>query len=73
MQATEDKSLKRSVYRRRRGKEYKSCPRCSVQAGKLVFYPLDEYGVRTMEGGDVLPQSWCRGCRNKGGKRHAKN
>jgi hypothetical protein len=69
---TEDGSLNRSVYRTRGGKQFKSCPRCSVKKGKLVFHPLEEYGERKMENGDIVPQSWCRGCRNKGG-RNAKN
>ena len=69
---TEEQTLNRSVYRKRRGKEFKSCPRCSVEKGELVFYPLDDYGERTLEDGKIVPQSWCRGCRNKGG-RHAKN
>lgn len=68
----EERSLNRSVYRKRGKTMFKSCPRCSVQAGKLVFHKLEEYGERTMEDGKVVPQSWCRGCRNKGG-RHAKN
>jgi hypothetical protein len=43
-----------------------------VKRGRLVFHLLTDYGERVMENGDVRPQSWCRGCRNKGG-RNAKN
>lgn len=70
--AQEEKSLKRSVYRKRGAVDYKSCPRCSAREGRLVFYPVADYGERTMENGAIVPQSWCRACRNKGG-RHAEN
>lgn len=70
--STEEGSLRRSVYRKRGKKVFKSCPRCSIRKGKHVYYPIEDFGERTMENGDVVPQSWCRGCRNKGG-RHAQN
>jgi hypothetical protein len=65
--------LKLSVYRLRRGIEEKSCPRCSVREGRYIYYPTSDYGERTLENGSVVPQSWCKNCRNKNGGRRAKD
>lgn len=54
--------LKNSVYRTVRGVESKSCPPCSMSAGKLVFHPLSHFGDRQM-GTQVAVQSWCSRCR----------
>lgn len=40
----------------------KSCPCCSNQNGQLVFYDLNDFGMRKLRGKKV-PQSWCAACR----------
>jgi len=41
----------------------KSCPSCSVEAGKHVFYERGDFGLRV---GDKYSQSWCPACRERG-------
>ena len=43
--------------------DLKSCPKCSLRAGRHVFHPLSSFGERTPHGGAPIIQSWCRGCR----------
>lgn len=43
----------------------KSCPKCSNNEGKHVFYEYSSFGMRTMEDGEVIVQSWCPSCRSK--------
>ncbi|NHI01815.1 hypothetical protein OJHNALOF_02868 [Oceanimonas sp. MB9] len=42
----------------------KSCPQCSNSEGKHVFYAYESFGMRTMEDGSTIVQSWCPGCRS---------
>ena len=50
----------------------KSCPRCSVRAGRRVYKKCpDNYSERTMPNGDVIPQSWCNECRSTTQERNA--
>ena len=58
--------LNRSV----RDGQRKSCPRCSVLKGRLVFHPLEKFGYRD-DGGVERIQSWCEDCRNEGKKDRA--
>lgn len=48
------------------GNQFKSCPRCSVNAGHHVFYRYDDFGIRDMGNGRHIVQSWCPGCRSDG-------
>lgn len=57
--------LNKSQYKSVRGTDLKSCPRCSVAAGELVYYPLEDFGSRMMAG-DLRPQSYCGPCRSAG-------
>ena len=44
--------------------EYAECPRCRKRAyGKKEIEQL--FGYRTMENGNVIPQSHCRECRSE--------
>lgn len=75
---THDKdSLRESEYKwltDARGHRYeaKSCPACSVGAGVQVFHPLEDFGYRVMNKGELeertLIQSYCKRCRAGGGK-----
>jgi hypothetical protein len=59
--------LDRSHHKTIRGREYKSCPKCSVRAGRLVYHPIGAYGERVVNG-ETYHQSWCYDCRRgKGG------
>ena len=44
------------------GKLQKSCPNCSVEAGKLVFKNIEDFGFR-QQNGTYHIQSWCEECR----------
>ncbi len=41
--------------------DVKSCPNCSVEAGRHVFYTYEDFGYR-LDGKYV--QSWCTACRS---------
>ncbi|WP_411833744.1 hypothetical protein [Pseudoxanthomonas mexicana] len=43
----------------------KSCPECSGQAGRHVFYPESHFGMREMGDGRRIVQSWCPDCRSR--------
>ncbi len=43
---------------------YKSCPKCSSMAGHHVYYKYEYFGMRTMEDGRHIVQSWCPSCRS---------
>lgn len=43
--------------------DYKSCPKCSVDAGVHVFYKTEDFGYRDMGDGRHIVQSWCPSCR----------
>ncbi len=43
-------------------KLHKSCPKCSEAAGRHVFRPLADFGVRNVGGHEYI-QSHCLGCR----------
>lgn len=45
-------------------KEFKSCPKCSVEAGVHVFYKAEDFGFREMGDGRHIIQSWCPSCRS---------
>lgn len=45
-------------------KEFKSCPKCSVDAGVHVFYKTEDFGFRDMGDGRHIIQSWCPSCRS---------
>jgi hypothetical protein len=40
----------------------KSCPKCSEAAGRHVYRPLADFGVRVVHGREYI-QSHCAGCR----------
>lgn len=67
---SEAKRLDRSHHKTIRGVEYKSCPRCSVRAGRLVFHKLEAYGERVVNG-ETYYQSWCYDCRRGKGAEDA--
>lgn len=58
------RSLHQSITKVVKGLQYKSCPKCSQNAGKHVFYEYGAFGMRHMQktGKDIV-QSWCPGCR----------
>ena len=58
-----NQSLEDSTYVQRGTIRYKSCPNCSQVLGQHAYYPEDSFGLRTLEDGKVIIQSWCRGCR----------
>ncbi|OTA14163.1 hypothetical protein Xvie_03941 [Xenorhabdus vietnamensis] len=43
---------------------YKSCPKCSSEAGRHVYYKYEDFGMRTMDDGRYIVQSWCPSCRS---------
>lgn len=51
------------------GNQFKSCPKCSSDAGCHVFYRYDDFGMRNMGDGRHTVQSWCPGCRSDDGIR----
>lgn len=54
---------RRSAYRVIFGKPYKSCPRCSRGAGRVVWRPVSWFPVRRRKDGATAPHSYCRACR----------
>ncbi len=46
------------------GVDYKSCPKCSADAGVHVFYKTEDFGFRDMGDGRYIVQSWCPSCRS---------
>lgn len=46
------------------GVTYKSCPNCSNNAGKHIFYRYEDFGMRNMGDGRHIVQSWCPSCRS---------
>lgn len=57
------KSLRNSITKVVKGLQYKSCPKCSQNAGYHVFYEYGAFGMRHMQTGDYIVQSWCPSCR----------
>lgn len=57
--------LRDSLYEELEGQEYKSCPKCSADAGHHVFYRIEEFGDRDMGDGRHIVQSWCQACRSE--------
>src|SRR5437764_463542 len=54
-------SLRRSLYR---DDGLKSCPACSVRAGRHAFHRLGYFGMRHLAAAvEPIMQSWCRDCR----------
>ncbi|PNO81128.1 hypothetical protein MC77_020455 [Citrobacter koseri] len=47
-----------------KGVDYKSCPKCSADAGVHVFYKTEDFGYRDMGDGRHIVQSWCPSCRS---------
>lgn len=47
-----------------KGIDYKSCPKCSADAGVHVFYKTVDFGFRDMGDGRHIVQSWCPSCRS---------
>lgn len=43
---------------------YKSCPNCSVQAGRHAYHAEQDFGLRHMGDGRHIAQSWCPECRS---------
>lgn len=42
----------------------KSCPNCSRNTGRHVFYTEESFGLRNMGDGTIRVQSWCPPCRS---------
>lgn len=57
-------SLNDSQYAAHKGIDFKSCPKCSADAGVHVFYKTEDFGYRDMSDGRHLVQSWCPSCRS---------
>lgn len=57
-------SLNDSQVKEQKGEEYKSCPKCSVDAGVHMFYKTKDFGFRDMGDGRHIVQSWCPSCRS---------
>ncbi|USD36535.1 hypothetical protein [Ferrimonas sp. SCSIO 43195] len=57
-------ALNLSLFRSHDGQPLKSCPKCSMQQGRHVFYPETLFGWRLLKGQSQL-QSWCPACRSK--------
>lgn len=57
------RSLRHSIIKVVKGLQYKSCPKCSQNAGKHVFYEYGSFGMRHMQTGKYIVQSWCPRCR----------
>jgi hypothetical protein len=57
------KTLAISLYTLRNGVELKTCPRCSVIAGRHVWHPVAEFGTRN-DGGVYRIQPYCGACRS---------
>lgn len=55
--------LNESLYALDNGVEYKSCPRCSENAGHHIFYKSSYFGIRDMGDGRSIIQSYCPSCR----------
>ena len=60
-----DCSLNESQDAVHNGIDYKSCPKCSADAGVHVFYQIEDFGYRDMGDGRNIVQSWCRACRGE--------
>lgn len=43
----------------------KSCPNCSAELGRPIYYPLEFFGERFMRGYGLRIQSWCSACRKR--------
>jgi adenosine deaminase len=56
--------LDRSLHRNIDGRAIKSCPHCSTMAGYHVFYFMEDFGERVVDG-EAYDQSWCLPCRSK--------
>lgn len=56
-------SLKESLVAEDGGNIYKSCPKCSADAGYHIFYKYEEFGMRNMGDGREIVQSYCPSCR----------
>lgn len=56
--------LRDSLHAEHEGQEYKSCPKCSANAGYHIFYKIEEFGDRDMGDGRHIVQSWCQACRS---------
>ena len=59
-----EQSLSYSREVEQEGVEYKSCPKCSADAGVHVFYKTIDFGYRDMGDGRHIVQSWCPACRS---------
>lgn len=57
-------SLHESLSAEDEGQQFKSCPKCSVEAGYHVFYKQEDFGFRDMGDGRHIVQSWCPSCRS---------
>jgi hypothetical protein len=55
-------TLATSLYTLRNGTEWKSCPGCSLIAGRHVWHPVMEFGTRN-DGGVYRVQAYCGKCR----------
>jgi hypothetical protein len=64
--------LDRSHHKTIRGQAYKSCPKCSVRAGRLIFHKLEAFGER-VSNGETYHQSWCYDCRRGKGEDNAED
>lgn len=60
-------SLHDSVMIEKDGEVFKICPSCSNKTGTYVFYKYDDFGMRNMDDGRFIVQSWCQGCRLQDG------
>lgn len=56
--------LTKSVHTTIRGVPHKSCPCCSLAAGRIVFLPTDRFGERRTHSGSHTLQAWCIACRS---------
>jgi len=44
---------------------HKTCTRCSQEHGRLVWYLIDLFSYRILEGNKIRPQAQCVQCRSK--------
>ena len=51
-----------------RNETYKSCPNCSKELGRHVYYPVAYFGERHHDDGTPFIQSYCPPCRGRSGQ-----